>query len=105
MQRFIALLGGINVGGHRVKMDRLRELFEALGFTNIATFIASGNVIFESAIDDPHHLQTLIEPRLKQSLGYTVPTFIRSSQELTAVARYQPFPRSEPDTNPHTLSV
>jgi uncharacterized protein (DUF1697 family) len=38
----------MNVGGQTVKMDQLRRLFEALGFTNVETFIASGNVIFDS---------------------------------------------------------
>ena len=61
MHRYIALLGGINVGGHRVKMDTLRELFEALGFTNVATFIASGNIIFETSANDMQLLETQIE--------------------------------------------
>ena len=46
--RLVAFLRAINVGGHNVKMDRLRELFEALGLSNVETFIASGNVIFDS---------------------------------------------------------
>jgi uncharacterized protein (DUF1697 family) len=51
-QRYIALLSGLNVGGHRVKMEHLRGLFKALGLLNVATFIASGNVLFETATDD-----------------------------------------------------
>ena len=46
MTRFVALLGGINVGGHRVTMDRLRTEVASLGYTDVATFIASGNVMF-----------------------------------------------------------
>jgi len=49
MPRYVALLRGINLGGHTVKMDRLKKLFEELGLKNVETFIASGNVIFESA--------------------------------------------------------
>lgn len=49
MPRYFAFLRGINVGGHRIKMDRLREHVEALGFEHVETFIASGNVIFSSA--------------------------------------------------------
>ena len=105
MYRYIALLGGINVGGHRVKMDTLRELFETVGFSNVATFIASGNVIFETAADDTPALETQIEQHLKQALGYRVPTFIRSSRELAAIARYQPFATSEADASFHTLSI
>jgi uncharacterized protein (DUF1697 family) len=48
MSRYIAFLRAINVGGHTVKMDILRQQFEALGFSNVETFIASGNVIFET---------------------------------------------------------
>jgi uncharacterized protein (DUF1697 family) len=48
MSRFIAFLRAINVGGHTVKMDDLRQLFEALGFSGVETFIASGNVVFET---------------------------------------------------------
>ncbi len=60
MQRYIALLGGINVGGHRVKMAHLRALFEALGFEHVETLIASGNVIFETARTDVSALETQI---------------------------------------------
>jgi uncharacterized protein (DUF1697 family) len=48
MSQYIAFLRAINVGGHTVKMDPLRQLFEALGFSQVETFIASGNVIFNS---------------------------------------------------------
>lgn len=57
MQRYIAFLRAINVGGHTVKMDRLREIFEALGFSNVETFIASGNVVFETTARDPAALE------------------------------------------------
>ncbi|MBA3354552.1 MAG: DUF1697 domain-containing protein [Pyrinomonadaceae bacterium] len=48
MPKYVAFLRAINVGGHIVKMDHLRQLFEALGFSNVDTFITSGNVIFDS---------------------------------------------------------
>ena len=49
MPRYIAFLRAINVGGHNtVKMDFLRQLFESLGFSNVETFIASGNIVFET---------------------------------------------------------
>ncbi len=105
MQRYIALLGGINVGGHRVKMDHLRGLFEGLGFSDVATFIASGNVIFEAADDDTRQLEVQIEQHLKQALGYNVPTFIRSAQEIADIASYQAFPTFEPATGIYTLSI
>ena len=63
MARYVAFLGGINVGGHRVTMDRLRAEFEALGFTDVRTFIASGNVLFE-ATGSRASLEPKIEARL-----------------------------------------
>ena len=91
MSRYIAFLRAINVGGHTVKMDVLRQLFEALGFTNVETFIASGNVIFETSAKNVRALERQIEQQLHAVLGYEVATFIRTDAELTAIANYQPF--------------
>ena len=64
MARYVAFLGGINVGGHRVTMDRLRAEFEALGFTDVRTFIASGNVMFEAT-----GLRASLEPKIEARLA------------------------------------
>ncbi len=53
---YIALLGGINVGGHNVKMEHLRQLFTQLGFANVRSYIQTGNVFFETSQDDRHVL-------------------------------------------------
>lgn len=90
--RYIALLRAINVGGHVVKMERLRALFEALGFDGVATYIASGNVIFDSPAGDSAALERDIAAHLQTALGYEVATFIRSTEELARIAAYQPFP-------------
>src|ERR1051325_8283430 len=95
MQRYFAFLRAINVGGHTVKMDQLRTLFTALGFANVATFIASGNVIFEAPATDTQSLEAQIERHLVQALGYEVITFIRTAGELAAIAQYTPFPPAE----------
>ncbi len=91
MIRYIALLRAINVGGHKVKMDRLRKLFESLGLSNVETFIASGNVIFDSPAEDARTLEKQIEDYLRKSLGFEVATFVRSVSELEAIAGYRPF--------------
>jgi uncharacterized protein (DUF1697 family) len=57
MPKYAAFLRATNLGGHTVKMDDLRRLFEAMGFSNVETFIASGNVIFESASTDSGELE------------------------------------------------
>ncbi len=95
MPTYLAFLRAINVGGHTVKMERLKKLFETLGFSNVSTFIASGNVIFDSSSKNPQALEKKIEAHLKKSLGYEVATFIRSASELKEIARYRPFPESE----------
>ena len=110
MPRLIALLRAINVGGHIVKMDHLRGLFEKAGFASVETFIASGNVIFETKdteraehTEGSSHggterqrqktaaLETKIEARLRKALGYDVATFLRTDAEIADVAAYAPF--------------
>jgi uncharacterized protein (DUF1697 family) len=88
--RFVAFLGGINVGGHRVTMDRLRAEFEALGFQNVSTFIASGNVLFE-ATGSASSLESKIEVRLAEQLGYAVPTFVRSARAVRNASALEPY--------------
>ena len=95
MTRYVALLRSINVGGHTVKMDDLRRMFEALEFANVETFIASGNVIFDAAGSKPAALAARIERHLASELGYEVPTFLRSVPEIVSVAEYEPFDASD----------
>ena len=94
MPKYIAFLRAINVGGHTVKMDQLRRLFEELGFANVETFIASGNVIFDSSSRSTAALEKKIESHLQKSLGYAVATFIRTPAEVAKVAAYEPFPKN-----------
>lgn len=98
MSKFIAFLRAINVGGHSVKMDRLREVFKSMGFSNVETFIASGNVIFDTKSKDADSLVMKIEKGLRESLGFEVATFIRSDSELAAIANYKPFPQTQLDS-------
>src|SRR5678815_3231322 len=71
MPKFVAFLRAINVGNHTVKMDDLRRLFEQMGFANVETFIASGNVIFDAKTKNVLSLETKIaefEPFNKDEL-------------------------------------
>lgn len=102
--RSVAFLRAINVGGHTVTMDRLRRLFKELGLTNVETFIASGNVIFESS-DDEATLERRISGHLHASLGYQAEVFLRSTSELAEIAASQPFPESEYTDNGATLHI
>jgi len=85
MLQYIAFLRGINVGGHRVKMDRLRELFEEIGLRNVSTFIASGNVVFSADSSDVESQRVKIERCLAEGLGYDVPTFLRTPAQLARI--------------------
>ena len=105
MPKYVAFLRAINVGGHTVKMDYLRGLFEALGFTNVETFIASGNVIFDSPSRSSRALERKIEASLELTLGYAVATFIRSTAELSEIADYKPFSDAELSAAGNTLYV
>lgn len=103
--RHIAFLRGINVGGHRVKMEDLRAHFTSLGFTGVETFIASGNVIFDTTLTDRGKLESRIEDCLQSALGYEVATFVRTPAELAAVAAHVPFDPVETARPGHTLTV
>lgn len=95
MSQHVAFLRAINVGGHVVKMDQLRKEFEALGFSNVETFIASGNVIFESRSQNAQALEKRIEARLSAAFGYPVSTFLRTLAELAKIVQDQPFAPAE----------
>ena len=99
MSRYITLLRAINVGrGRTIRMEVLRQLFESIGFLNVATFIASGNVVFEATTKNVRSLEERIEKRLEEALGYEVAAFIRTEAELVEIANYKPFPQSKVDT-------
>ena len=103
MPRYAAFLRGINVGGTRISKDDLCAPFTALGFEDVTTFRASGNVIFEAPRAAATTLAKKIERALASELGFTkATTFIRSAAEMRALAADDPFPR-EPDQKLHVL--
>jgi uncharacterized protein (DUF1697 family) len=91
MNRYVAFLRGMNLGDRRIKNDELRAEFEVLGFSDVACFRASGNVIFGSEEGDGAKLTGQIEAGLGEALGYAVPVFLRSAAELRAVAAREAF--------------
>jgi len=105
MPKYVAFLRAINVGGHIVKMDHLRQLFEALGFSNVDTFITSGNVIFDSMSKSTKTLERKVESLLQETFGYRVATFIRSTSEVANIAEYKPFDDSELDADGNSLYI
>lgn len=105
MPKYAALLRAINVGGHTVKMDHLRSLFESLNFQNVKTFIASGNVIFDSDLTDITGLEKTIEHCLHKQLGDQVTTFIRTIAELADISHYKPFSDEDLKLETNTLYI
>lgn len=91
MQRYVAFLRGMNLGGRRIKNEELRNEFEVLGFSEVACFRASGNVIFTAEEADERKLTSRIEIGLGKALGYEVPVFLRSAKELRKIADHEPF--------------
>ncbi|MEX0890741.1 MAG: DUF1697 domain-containing protein [Gemmatimonadota bacterium] len=90
MTRYAAFLRAINVGGHNVKMDRLRALFAEFGCAEVSTHIASGNVMFSAADPGAPELEARIEAGLEGALGYGVATFLRTPEELAAILEAAP---------------
>ena len=94
MTTYAAFLRGINVGGHKlVSMKRLAQAFESLGFKNVRTLLASGNVLFEAPPQDPARLVRKIEARLEKTLGHEITVIIRTPDDLQALADLNPFRR------------
>ena len=90
--QYVAFLRGINLGKRRLEMSKLRALFEELGFKDVSTFIASGNVIFHANAKDSSKLESQIAAHLQRSLGYEVETFIRTAAEVVKIAECRMFP-------------
>ena len=88
MATHAAFLRGMNVGGHRITNDDLRAVFARIGFDDVGVFRASGNVAFEGGREDP---AATIEKGLEAELGYAVPTFVRTAEQMRALAADEPF--------------
>ena len=96
MPSYVAMLRGINVSGAKpVKMERLRAMFEALGFTNVRTYVQSGNVVFDAkdraAAGLAPTLATKIVAAIKRDFGFDVPVLVLGAHELARVVDGNPF--------------
>jgi uncharacterized protein (DUF1697 family) len=91
MERFVAFLRGINVGGRTVVKEKLKEVFTTLGFQNVSTFKQSGNVIFETEIVYPKEIEDKIKSKLGNMLGYEVSVFVRTFLQLKSIIKHDAF--------------
>jgi len=94
MAVYVAMLRGINVGPHkRIKMERLRESFEGLGFEQVKTYIQSGNVIFKAGKASCPALGKKMEERILTDFGFSASVIVRTSEELGKTIAANPFLR------------
>jgi len=93
MARYISILRGINVGGNRkILMADLKSLFEKLGFSNVQTFIQSGNIIFESIKKESNtDLERNIQKAISETFSFDVPVIVRTSEEMAESIANNPF--------------
>jgi uncharacterized protein (DUF1697 family) len=97
MPAFIALLRAVNVGGTgKLPMSELKAMCEELGFGQVKTYIASGNVVFTSRKSEAA-IKEALEKRLKTYAGKPVGVAVRSAAEMAQVLADNPFPKAKPN--------
>ena len=98
MSRYIALLRAINAGPkHAVKMEVLRKVFRSLHFSEVDTYMGSGNVVFKTSTKNAKTLERRIEKGLRRAVGYEVATFVRRDKKLAQIANSRQFRLAESD--------
>jgi uncharacterized protein (DUF1697 family) len=106
MPRYAAFLRGVNLGrNRRVSSADLKSCFEQCGFEGVETFRTSGNVVFDAGRQSLGELTATIEDGLARSLGYDVSVFLRSAQEVQAIAAHDPFPAKLVEASQGKLQV
>ncbi|WP_430788039.1 DUF1697 domain-containing protein [Virgibacillus flavescens] len=91
MTTYIALLRAINLGKYnKVKMADLRSLLESLGLENVQTYIQSGNVIFDSTLNN-EQLQKKLEEKMEAKFGFPIPVMLRTVSEFEEIVQKCPY--------------
>ncbi|HNY02314.1 MAG TPA: DUF1697 domain-containing protein [Bacteroidales bacterium] len=105
MAIYISILRGINVSGkNMIKMETLRKMYEALGFTGVSTYLQSGNVVFGSQEADTVAMAARISGRIREEFGYEVPVLVLTPGEIGQVIAGNPFP-ADPSKDPAFLHI
>ncbi|WP_282136458.1 DUF1697 domain-containing protein [Seonamhaeicola maritimus] len=100
MKTFIALLKGINVGGHKkVPMAELRELLTKSGFSNVRTYIQSGNIFFETLEESYNHIEKIISDAIQNHFGFEVLVLVRDHQDLRRIFDDCPFDEAKKEAS------
>jgi uncharacterized protein (DUF1697 family) len=103
MTQYVALLGSINVGGNRLKMDELKAALESDGFENVQTVVASGNVLFEHDKAADAALEQRIAQVVKDRFGIDSFAAVRSKAELRSAIEDNPFGKDGKIRFVHTI--
>ena len=103
MPRYLALLGSINVGGNRLTMADLRAAFEAEGFENVETVVASGNVLFDHEERPEEGLEEKLSLIMRHRFGFDSVALVRSRDALAAAIMANPFAADGQENFVHTL--
>jgi uncharacterized protein (DUF1697 family) len=91
MPVIVSLMRGVNVGGHTIKMDALRTLYESLGLRKVETFIQSGNVVFTTQARDRAALAKRLEEAIEKKFGFHADVILRNADELRDALARNPF--------------
>ncbi len=98
MPKYISLLRGINVSGQKkIKMLALRELYSSLGFKNVDSYIQSGNLVFDSKLENPLDISNMITSTIKNNYQFEVPVIIYTAQEFSKIYKNNPFAKNYDD--------
>lgn len=106
MPRYAAFIRAVNLGrNRRVSGAELRSMFEELGLEGVASFRTSGNLVFEAGREARGSLNRRIEKHLEQALGHEAVVFLRTKDEVLAIARHEPFEGKLVDESKGKLQV
>lgn len=103
MSRYVALLRAVNVGGRKVTMKDLREMAEGLGFTNVHTLLASGNLVFDTKKTAPSKLEALLETEIEKTFCLCSEVMVRDPAEWAAIIKANPFPKKAKEDPAHLV--
>lgn len=101
MQKYIAFLRGINVGGHnKLPMQDLRALMDLLGFLEVKTYIQTGNIVFKSDVTDIAIITSKIEAGIENSFGFKIPpVLVKTPKQVALILENYPFSETEKQTS------
>ena len=104
MNTYIALLRGINVGGHKkTPMAELRSHLGKLGFENVQTYIQSGNIVLQSKIESKAKIENLISDSILDHFGFEVPVVVKTHSELLSILDQCPFSKEKKENSYFSL--